>query len=74
MGIEIIRLEEEAVRPDGGWAALGRIWSLDGEEDPGWLVLVRIGETLWIRRFRAEGPARAKFEDWGNMERARRSS
>lgn len=59
--MDIIELIAEAIRPDGGWVAVGE--PLQGDQ---WIVVARLGRSVWIRKARPD-QAVARFLDWGNL-------
>ncbi|MDW8030113.1 MAG: hypothetical protein RMK94_17180 [Armatimonadota bacterium] len=56
----LVDLIAEAIRLDGGWVALGE--SLGGS----WVVIARLGRTVWIRKLPPD-LATARFLEWGNL-------
>jgi hypothetical protein len=55
-------LVAEAIRPDGGWAAVGQ--TLEGL----WVVLARLDASAWARFFSSREEAMARFLEYANLE------
>jgi hypothetical protein len=55
-------LVAEAIRPDGGWVAVG--------QTPGglWVVLARLDASAWVRFFSSQEEAMARFLEYANLE------
>jgi hypothetical protein len=60
--IHTVALIAEAVRPDGGWVAVGPT------PEGLWVVLARLGASAWVRFFRDPEEAMARFLDYANLE------
>ncbi|WP_322797695.1 hypothetical protein [Thermoflexus sp.] len=58
--LDLVSLIAEAIRPDGGWVAIGE--RLEGSR----VVIARLGQTVWIRELPPD-LATARFLEWGNL-------
>jgi hypothetical protein len=59
--IVVTALVAEAIRPDGGWVAVGQT------PEGLWVVLARLGTSAWVRFFRDPEEAMARFLDYANL-------
>jgi hypothetical protein len=59
--IHVVALLAEAVRPDGGWVAVGPT------PEGLWVVLARLGASAWVRFFSSREEAMARFFDYANL-------
>jgi hypothetical protein len=59
--IHAVALVAEAIRPDGGWVAVGPT------PEGLWVVLARLGASAWVRFFRDPEEAMARFLDYANL-------
>jgi hypothetical protein len=60
--IYTVVLAAEAIRPDGGWVAVGQT------PEGLWVVLARLGASAWVRFFSSQEEAMARFLEYANLE------
>jgi len=59
--IVVTALAAEAIRPDGGWVAVGQT------PEGLWVILARLGASAWVRLFSSREEAMARFLDYANL-------
>jgi hypothetical protein len=60
--IRAVALVAEAIRPDGGWVAVGPT------PEGLWVVLARLDASAWVRFFSSQEEAMARFLEYANLE------
>jgi hypothetical protein len=60
--IVVTALVAEAIRPDGGWVAVGQT------PEGLWVILARLGTSAWVRFFSSREEAMARFLEYANLE------